>query len=998
MQNTKRYAEIVDKSGDVLSQVEIEKDKSKLRHSTEISTYQSPYFVDSYFNPYNPDDLVQKKGYEVFEKMQHDEQVKVAFELKKRIILSKGWDIIPAKEDENLSIEQAEFIGYVLEDGYDGLFDMALEEILSAMQYGFSVTEKLYKIIPKGEYANKIGLKTLKTRPPHSIEFHLDKKGNILKDGLQQWQPDGVVSLPQDKFIVYSYRPKFGNPYGQSDFRDAYRSWFVKDKLIRFEAIYLERHGNPLITAQYVRGVAPDTQDDILTILKNLQAKTVARIPADVEITMHEVKKNGEKAFELAISSHNTYITRAFLLPELLGFTDRNTGSLALGKEQFNLFFITVESWQKQIEDLVNERLIKDLIDFNYSNVSEYPKIKFKPLSESDKSKLYEIWLKALKEGAVKAIEEDEKFLREELGFPIRTKDSKPVNEPLEPETPGIIPKKEDVKDDIDDDKKEKDIKKKEIKEPEVKAASDIYFATETKKFSRSKTEYENKVSFSEIENEFDVLANVMATDLSIVVKRIENTMLSEIEDKKIIENQRFDLAAKMNIKPKQKEALVKTFQKNYNRQFRTGRNTAKGELKSMAKFREDNKQYLFSEDNTEFTKIFKEDTSIGTFTPVEAIDYLQNKAIDASRDEDVFITKNTRTLLVNGMKNGKTESEIVFELEEFFDNYKMLQKTPQGEIARIEDIPGRLNTVVRTNLSDSYNQGRLAMYNNKDVRDFISAMQYSSIIDQNTTDFCRSYDKKIYKANDPFWNSLTPPNHFNCRSVTVPVLSDETYKESNKLAIQQPVPFGGSQSLKKVTPKKPKPTQGVPAPPKKQTKPIKEKPVKEGLKGKEWADTLGANERKVVNYWQGSGYENIREIQKTGKGSASLKSAIKDLDKALDRSEGYGGDVWRGLNNLNSKDFKKIANSTELKWDALTSSAKDEAAAARFLRGEKGKSVMLRIRNKSGVDITPIVGKEEAEVLLRKGTKYKVVNSAEKVFTVGKDKVNALEMILEEI
>ena len=102
-----------------------------------------------------------------------------------------------------------------------------------------------------------------------------------------------------------------------------------------------------------------------------------------------------------------------------------------------------------------------------------------------------------------------------------------------------------------------------------------------------------------------------------------------------------------------------------------------------------------------------------------------------------------------------------------------------------IETIKGRLNTVTRTNYSDAYNQGRLAGFQDPDVKDIIGAYEYSAVMDDRTTPFCESYDGRIYAADDPIWSSITPPNHFGCRSILVPITNDEGFKIDKHLALQ---------------------------------------------------------------------------------------------------------------------------------------------------------------------------------------------------------------------
>jgi uncharacterized protein with gpF-like domain len=60
-------------------------------------------------------------------------------------------------------------------------------------------------------------------------------------------------------------------------------------------------------------------------------------------------------------------------------------------------------------------------------------------------------------------------------------------------------------------------------------------------------------------------------------------------------------------------------------------------------------------------------------------------------------------------------------------------------------------------------------------VRPYIEAYQYQAIMDDVTTDFCREHDGQIIRADDPDLQRIQPPNHFNCRSVLVPIFITDT-------------------------------------------------------------------------------------------------------------------------------------------------------------------------------------------------------------------------------
>lgn len=58
-----------------------------------------------------------------------------------------------------------------------------------------------------------------------------------------------------------------------------------------------------------------------------------------------------------------------------------------------------------------------------------------------------------------------------------------------------------------------------------------------------------------------------------------------------------------------------------------------------------------------------------------------------------------------------------------------------------------------------------------------VYAFQYSAILDWATTPLCRKLDGIIVKPNSPEVKKYQPPLHWNCRSIWVEILKEETYK-----------------------------------------------------------------------------------------------------------------------------------------------------------------------------------------------------------------------------
>ena len=79
-----------------------------------------------------------------------------------------------------------------------------------------------------------------------------------------------------------------------------------------------------------------------------------------------------------------------------------------------------------------------------------------------------------------------------------------------------------------------------------------------------------------------------------------------------------------------------------------------------------------------------------------------------------------------------------------------------------------QIQTVVRTTVNQVQNAASQAVYAaNQDVT---SKYQYVATLDARTSSICQRLDGQIFKYDQ----GPVPPQHFNCRSTTVPVLDDE--------------------------------------------------------------------------------------------------------------------------------------------------------------------------------------------------------------------------------
>ena len=157
-------------------------------------------------------------------------------------------------------------------------------------------------------------------------------------------------------------------------------------------------------------------------------------------------------------------------------------------------------------------------------------------------------------------------------------------------------------------------------------------------------------------------------------------------------------------------------------------------------------------------------------FTPVDALKFLRNKNFYISSVLKDSLLKEAKAIIYNAIKVGEIPTETQQKLKQLFEPYvgneDVLKPDRDGVMRATE--PYRIETILRTNATESFNMGRLT--EGRRLGKFVQGFQYSAILDDRTTQICEELDGRIFRSDDPQLNELTPPNHFNCRSLIVAI------------------------------------------------------------------------------------------------------------------------------------------------------------------------------------------------------------------------------------
>ncbi len=394
--------------------------------------------------PYNPSVLVTRKGLNIFDQMKMDEQVKSALLFKKHAVLAAGWEVVsPGDQDEEWEVTT--FVRDVL-GALPGGMVRALRSLMLGVDYGYSITEKVYGNDGVGSLVGKVVLSRLLSAKPHYFDFESDAHGRVLAL-LQKYVPvqsrdrtlapqqtvggGGVIELPVDKFIVYTHEQEFENPYGRSDLEAAYRAWWVKDNAYKWLAVMLERYGMPPLFLLYNQNAYQDAQvEQLKKVVKGIQNATMGVIPRaskdDLEFWSTTLAGQAKDVFLASLARFDADIAKALLQPSLTGFSGESggssggqtQGSLARSNVHWKAFMYIVEELQNNVATVVNEQLVRQLCDLNFPDLQAYPAFKFARLDDETQLDLFKTWSELVIGKIVNQIPDDETHIRASLGFP----------------------------------------------------------------------------------------------------------------------------------------------------------------------------------------------------------------------------------------------------------------------------------------------------------------------------------------------------------------------------------------------------------------------------------------------------------------------------------------------------------------------------------------------------------------------------------------------------
>lgn len=262
----------------------------------------------------------------------------------------------------------------------------------------------------------------------------------------------------------------------------------------------------------------------------------------------------------------------------------------------------------------------------------------------------------------------------------------------------------------------------------------------------KERTPYEKKVDFAQVESDLESFEKKYVSKLTAAGRRIWTDFIDQVRDRTIVDRFKPDILNE--IVPKYQKDMNLLFKQAFRELFKRSYNEAQKEVNPSApeKFQSE------------------------PFLPEEFIALLDAEAFTAVGDYTTGITKKLRGITLQGIKAGQTSSEIT----------ALLRDAGNTESERW------IETVMRTKTTEIYNQARKSYWETDEIaKEIVTAYQFSAVLDERTTECCEELHGNIYEKGE-YIDGVTPPLHFNCRSILVPITKFEDYKTAGEIGYEK--------------------------------------------------------------------------------------------------------------------------------------------------------------------------------------------------------------------
>lgn len=397
-----------------------------------------------------------------FRTMASDVTIAAALSLFKMMISRVEWDVDLGPEPDAAMKSRGKFLEECLDD-MDHTWRSFIQESTSALTYGFSVHEKVYRRRDPStgsKYSDgKIGIKKLPIRSQDTIYKWLYSEDGRNLLGVQQsltmiqgaerylnlnaLTSTGMIDIPRKKFLLIRVDAERDNPEGNSPLRAAYYAWKYRCLIEEQESIGVSRDmvGMPTLylPPRYMSADASPAEAKIYQYYQNVIRNIQMNEQAGLILPQQFDPESRQPLFKFELTSTQgakMYDTDAIikrwdnkiltaLFADVLKLGQDSVGSFSLAGAKTNIMAMAIEARLQEIADVINKDLIPQLFALNgEASDAKLPKLCYGDLDEVD---LDEFSKAIQRMGSVGALELDRPMankIRAALKVPLKPDDA----------------------------------------------------------------------------------------------------------------------------------------------------------------------------------------------------------------------------------------------------------------------------------------------------------------------------------------------------------------------------------------------------------------------------------------------------------------------------------------------------------------------------------------------------------------------------------------------
>lgn len=363
------------------------------RHEIGIGGFEfSGDFVRSDFLP----QLNWPQAGKIYDEMSsNDPTIGAILFMAKQLVRRVDWKVTGGTSGKDL--EAKEFLESCMCD-MEHSWGEFIGEVLTMMIYGWSFHEVVYKIRKGPMQSNKmyhskysdgkIGWRKFASRAQITCYgWEIDQETGEVLALKQQAAPDyRMRTIPVSKALHFKTEPNYGDPYGKSLLRAAYRPWFFKKRIEEIEGIGIERDlaGLPVLTPPQNMNIWDATDTEMIQmrqkaelLVKSIRRDSNEGIVKPFGWDLQLLSTGSKRQFDTNIIL-NRYDQRIAitLLADIVMLGADKVGSFALADVKKSLLSAALETLVEIIAQTINRQEVPRLLCLNgFHDLTVFPEV-----------------------------------------------------------------------------------------------------------------------------------------------------------------------------------------------------------------------------------------------------------------------------------------------------------------------------------------------------------------------------------------------------------------------------------------------------------------------------------------------------------------------------------------------------------------------------------------------------------------------------------------------